>query len=84
MAFVEAAIPPQIPLSVLVFERWSLAAEWVAMARSRKKDWLSLLQKHRNLETNRGVLQDAAGHPLRLGGPHLAVADLGPRLPPPA
>ena len=28
-----------------------------------KKDWLSLLKKNRNLETNSFILKDAVGHP---------------------
>ena len=52
------------------------------MARSRKKDWISLLKKNRHLETNSLVLQDAAGKPIRLAGPHIAGEDLGPLSPP--
>ena len=54
------------------------------MARYRKKDWISLLKKNRNLETNSFVLKDAAGHPIRLGEPHIAVEDLVPLIPPTA
>src|SRR5499433_751870 len=48
------------------------------------KDWVSLLKKHRNLETNSFVLKDAAGQPIRLAGPHIAVEDLVPLIPPTA
>ena len=51
------------------------------MARYRNKDWISLLKKNRNLETNSFVLKDAAGKPIRLAGPHIAVEDLVPLLP---
>jgi len=51
------------------------------MARYRKKDWISLLKKTRNLETNSFVLQDAAGKRLPLAGPHIAVEDLVPLIP---
>ena len=40
------------PLSVLVCDSLYLAAELVSMARDRNKDWISLLKKNRNLETN--------------------------------
>src|SRR5207253_10098072 len=63
---------------------WYLAEELVSMARYRKKDWISLLKKHRNLETNSFVLKDAAGNPLQLEGPHIAVEDLVPLIPPTA
>lgn len=54
------------------------------MARYRKKDWISLLKKHRNLETHSFTLQDAAGNPLGLEGPQIAVEDLVPLIPPTA
>ena len=78
IALLEAAIRHKVPLSVLVFERWSLAEALVSMARSRHKDWMSLLKKHRTLETTSLVLQETTGKPIRLAGPPLAVEDLGP------
>jgi hypothetical protein len=45
---------------------------------------MSLRKKPRNLETTSFVLKDATGTPLRLEGPHLAVEDLVPRIPPTA
>jgi hypothetical protein len=81
IALLEAAIRQKVPWSVLLFDRWYLAEEVVSMARSRKKDGSSLLKKHRNLETNRFVLKDAAGEPLRLAAPHLAVEELVPLIP---
>ena len=58
---MEAAIRHKVPVSVLLFESGYLAEELVSMARSDKKDWLSLLQKPRHLETNSFVLKDGAG-----------------------
>jgi hypothetical protein len=81
IALLEAAIQHKVPFSVLVFDSWYLAEELVAMARYRNKDWLSLLKKNRNLETNSFVLKDAAGQPIRLEGPHIAVDDLIPLIP---
>ncbi len=81
LAFVEAAIQHNVPFRVLLCDRWYLADEWVSMARYRNKDWRSLLKKHRNLETNGFVLKDAAGKPLQLEGPHIAVEDLVPLIP---
>ena len=78
---LEAAIQPKIPFSVLLFDSWYLAEELVSMARYRKKDWISLLKKNRNLETNSFVLKDTGGKPIRLGGPHIAVEDLVPLIP---
>jgi len=81
---LEAAIRHKVPFRVLLFDSWYLAEERVSMARYRKKDWISLLKKNRNLETNSFVLKDAAGQPIRLEGPHIAVEDLVPRIPPTA
>ena len=81
---LEAAIRHKVPFSVLLFDSWYLAEELVSMARSWKKDWISLLKKNRNLETNSFVLKDAAGQRIPLAGPHLAVADLVPLIPPTA
>ena len=72
-----------MPLSVLLFDSWYLADELVSIARYYKKDWVSLLKKNRNLETNSFVLKAAAGKPLPLEGPHIAVEELVPCSRPP-
>jgi len=84
MALLEAAMQHKLPFRVLLFDSWYLGEELVSMARYRKKDWISLLKKNRNLETNSFVLKDAAGQAIRLEGPHMAVEDLVPLIPPPA
>jgi SRSO17 transposase len=81
---LETAIRRKVPFSVLVFDSWYLADELVSMARYCHKDWLSLLKKNRNLETNSFVLKDTTGKPVRLEGPHIAVEDLVPLIPPAA
>lgn len=81
---LEAAIRHKVPFSVLVFDSWYLAEELVSMARYYNKDWLSLLKKNRNLETNSFVLKDTTGKPIRLEGPYIAVEDLVPLIPPTA
>ena len=84
MELLEAAIRHKVPWSVLLFDSWYLADELVSMARDHKKDWVSLLKKNRNLETNSFLLKDAAGTPIPLEGPHIAVEDLIPLIPPTA
>jgi SRSO17 transposase len=84
IALLEAAIQHKVPFRVLLFDSWYLAEELVSMARYRKKDWISLLKKNRNLETNSFVLKDAAGKRIPLTGPHIAVEDLVPLIPPTA
>ena len=84
ITLLEAAIQHKLPFRVLLFDSWYLSEELVSMARYRKKDWISLLKKNRNLETNSFVRKDAAGKALRLEGPHIAVEDLVPLIPPTA
>lgn len=81
---LETAIRHKVPFKVLLFDSWYLAEELVSLARYHKKDWISLLKKNRNLETHSFVLKDTAGRPLKLEGPHIAVEDLVPLIPPTA
>src|SRR2546426_7843060 len=81
IALLEAAIQHKVPFRVLLFDSWYLAEELVSMARYRNKDWISLLKKHRNLETNSFILKDATGHAIPLEGPHIAVEALVPLIP---
>jgi hypothetical protein len=46
---------------VVLFDSWYLAEEFIACLRRRRKDWISILKKNRNLETNSFVLKDADG-----------------------
>ncbi len=78
---IEAAIRHRVPFGVILFDGWYLAEELVAVATRRKKDWVSLLKKNRNLETSSFVLKDAAGQPIVLAGPHIKVEELVPHIP---
>ena len=81
ITLLEAAIQHKVPFRILLFDSWYLAEELVAMARYRNKDWISLLKKKRNLETNSFILKDATGHAIPLEGPHIAVEALVPLIP---
>lgn len=78
---VEAAIRHKLPFSVVLFDSWYLAEEFIACLRRRRKDWISILKKNRNLETNSFELRDAQGKRIPLEGPHISVADLVPLIP---
>ena len=84
IALLEAAIQHKVPFSVLLFDSWYLAEELVSMARYRKKDWISLLKKNRNLETNSFVLKDAAGKTPPAGGATHCRGRPGASIPPTA
>jgi len=78
---VEAAIRHKLPFRVVLFDSWYLSADFVARLRRRRKDWISILKKNRNLETNSFVLKDADGKHIPLDGPHIRVEDLVPLIP---
>ncbi len=73
---VEAAIRQKVPFDVVLFDGWYLAEELVVVLSRRRKAWVSILKKNRNLETASFVLKDAAGSPIPLAEPHIAVEDL--------
>lgn len=73
---VEAAIGQRLLFSVVLFDSWYLAKEFIACLRRRQKDWISILKKNRNLDTNSFVLKDAEGKRISLEGPHISVEDL--------
>jgi len=73
---VGSAIQHKLPFSVVLFDSWYLAKDFVACLRRRHKDWISLLKKNRKLETNSFVLKDAQGQRIPLAGPHIKVEDL--------
>jgi len=68
----------------VLFDGWYLSKELVKAAHRRKKDWVSLLKKNRQLETNSFVVRDAQGKPLRWDRPAIAVEDVVPLIPPSA
>src|SRR6266508_2076249 len=73
---VETAIRRKVPFEVVLFDGWYLAEELVKVLERRRKAWVSILKKNRNLETNSFVLNDDSGNPIRFAGPHIAVEDL--------
>jgi DDE superfamily endonuclease len=81
---IEAAIRHKVPFGVLLFDGWYLSEDLVRVAERRRKAWISILKKNRNLETASFVLKDATGAPIPLAGPHIAVQDLVPLIPPSA
>jgi len=78
---VETAIRRKVPFDVVLFDGWYLAEDLVTALERRRKAWVSILKKNRNLETTSFVLNDADGNPLRFAGPHIAVEDLIPHIP---
>jgi SRSO17 transposase len=78
---VRKAVDRKLPFSVVLFDSWYLAEELVNVLAELQKDWVSMLKRNRNLETNSFVLRDAAGKPIPFAGPHIKVDDLIPHIP---
>jgi hypothetical protein len=79
---IEEAIRHKVPLSVVVFDAWDLAEDLVRVLARRRKDWISVLNTNRLLETASFQLRDVNGWPLKLPAPHIAVDELVPLIPP--
>jgi SRSO17 transposase len=84
MDLVEEAIRCKVPFGVVVCDAWYLAEELVQVLERRRKDWISLLNKNRLLETASFHLREANGWAMKLPGPHIAVEELVPLIPAPA
>lgn len=78
---VETAIRHKVPFDVVLFDGWYLAEELVTVLSRRRKAWVSILKKNRNLETNSFVLNDESGNPIHFAGPHITVEHLLPHIP---
>ena len=78
---ITAAIRHKVPFGVVVFDGWYLAEELVKVLERRRKAWVSILKKNRNIETASFVLKDAVGQPIKFDEPQIAVADLIPFIP---
>jgi SRSO17 transposase len=81
IALVHKAVERGLPFSVVLFDSWYLTKELVDILAELGKDWVSLLKRNRNLETNSFVLRDEAGTPISFAGPHVKVEDLVARIP---
>lgn len=81
---VRKAVDRKLPFSVVLFDSWYLAEELVLVLAEVEKDWVSILKRNRNLETNSFVLRDEAGSPISFAGPHVKVEDLVAHIPPSA
>ena len=73
---IESAIGRKVPFGVVVFDGWYLAEELVRVLERRRKAWVSILKKNRNIETTSFVLKDDTGQPIELAGPQIAVEEL--------
>ena len=78
---IEQAVERTVPFQTVLMDSWFLCAEMAEALAKRKKDWVSLLKKNRNLEVNSFTLRDAQGQKVTLAGPHIKVEELVPLIP---
>jgi len=78
---VEEAIRAKVPFGVVVFDAGYLAEDVVRALARRRKDWVSLLNRNRGLETASFQMRDVNGWAIKLPGPHIAVEVLVPLIP---
>ena len=78
---LEAAIAHRLRFGLLLFDGWFLSEALVQAAARRRKKWISILKKNRNLETNSFQLRDADDQPIVFDGAHVSVEALVKQIP---
>ena len=78
---VRSAIRHRLRFDILLFDGWYLSEALVAEAARRRKKWISILKKNRNLETNSFQLKAADGQPIQFEGAHVSVAEFVKKIP---
>lgn len=81
LELLHSAIAHRLRFDVLLFDGWYLSEALVKEATRRRKKWISLLKKNRNLETNSFQLKDSDGQPIVFEGAHVSVEDFVKRIP---
>lgn len=66
----------ELPFDTVVFDSWYLAEELVAVLKAADLDWISLVKRNRNVETNSFSLKDARGQAIPFSDAHIHVEDL--------
>lgn len=78
---IEKAIEREVQFKIVLMDSWYLSEELVKILASKEKDWVSLLKKNRNIETNSFVLYDEKGNKVNLEGSHINVEQLVSKVP---
>lgn len=78
---VKKAVTRGVSFNTVLFDSWYLSEDPVKVLTELQKDWISLLKKNRNLESNSFVLKDESGQPILMNGPHIKVEALIPLIP---
>ncbi len=78
---LHSAIAHRLRFDILLFDGWYLSEALVKEAARRRKQWISLLKKNRNLETNSFQLKDGDGQSIVFEGAHVSVEDFVKKIP---
>jgi len=78
---VRSAIRRRLRFEILLFDGWYLSEALVVEAARRRKKWISILKKNRNLETHSFQLKDANGRPIQFEGEHVSVEEFVKQIP---
>ena len=81
VTLLQKAVEHELPFSVVLFDGWFLAPQFIQAIERLEKDWVSILKKNRNIEVNSFVLKDKEGKVIPLPGPHIKIEDLLPLIP---
>ena len=79
---IQSAIERDVPFETVLMDSWYLSEELVKTLAEKKKDWVSLLKKNRNVESHSFTLRDAQDQVVPFSTPHINVEDLVPLIPP--
>jgi SRSO17 transposase len=75
------ALEHDVPFSVVLMDGWYLAPELVEALREAEKDWISIVKRNRNVETQSFVLHDETGKPISFPKSQVKLEALIPLLP---
>jgi SRSO17 transposase len=78
---LKQAIDSHIPFTTVLMDSWYLSPDLIQYLKECKKDWVSLLKRNRNLETQSFQLKDALGQPIQFSQAQIKVEDLVPLIP---
>ncbi len=73
---IHSAIDRGLPFQTVLMDSWYLSEELVKTLAKKKKDWVSILKKNRNVESHSFTLRDVEGQVIQFSKPHIKIEDL--------
>ena len=78
---LERSIESHIPFTTVLMDSWYLSPDLIQYLKECQKDWVSLLKRNRNLETQSFQLKDSLGQPILFSQSQIKVENLVPLIP---